>query len=208
MSIQKIREDILALRGANVHIFGQPTTLPEDVNEGVIDILDVLKELEEFEVELVHEIYDEDIDEDVEITFDSVEKYVDYMEDELGTWKEIGSDNSYNWSAPVSNDFNFTTYKDTETGDFYVKFMVHRFGDVRANYTEYALLKFSYEEGFLYAVMEANKSIDLDDKYYAHVDILSDGYEVFRHVDDEQVGTIYSVDDFDASEFEKEEAEA
>lgn len=195
MTIQKIREDIISLRGAEVTIFGQPTTLNESVAEDLIDILDVLNQVEENEVdELVYEEYNPDTEEDEAIEFESVEEYVDYMEDN-GLWKEQSHDNSYNWSSPVSNDIDFRTFRDMNTGDFYVKLMVHRFGDVRGNYTDYALLRYSYEEGFLYDIMEANKSIDVGEDYYVNIDILSDGMEVYTH-DGEYVKTIYDLEDF------------
>lgn len=192
MTIQSIREDIKSLRGADVRIFGQPTTLSEEVAEGLIDILEVLDQVEENEVELKTSVYNEETEEDEEEEFESVEEFVEHMVDS-GNWKELKSDNSYNWSSPVSNDFAFHMFKCLETGDFYVQFMVHRFGDVRGNYTDWALLKYDYEEGFLYDIMECNTSVDVED-YRVEVDIFSDGYEVYK--DDEYVKTIYDIEDF------------
>lgn len=39
--------EVEALKGANVRIFGQPVTLPEDTDNTTVDIIDILKNLEE-----------------------------------------------------------------------------------------------------------------------------------------------------------------
>ena len=49
------------------------------------------------------------------------------------------SDNTYNWSANISHDINFDCFKYDD--EKYVAIMVHRGGDVRGNYTYYAILK-------------------------------------------------------------------
>jgi hypothetical protein len=197
MSIQKIREDILSLRGANVKIFGQPTTLNDSVGDDLVDIIDILDQVSDKEVELITSVYNDETDDFDTMEFDTVEQFVDYMEDELGEWKEVSHGNSYNWTSPVSNDFDFRVLKDYGTGDFYIQLMVHRFGDVRGNYTDYALLRYDYEEGFLYDIMECNKQVDLDDKHYASIDVLANGYEVYTH-DGEYVDTIYDLEDWNA----------
>lgn len=196
MSIKAIREDIKGLQGAEVKIFGQPTTLSSDVGDGLIDILDVLNLLEEHEKDLKTEVYNVELDSYDELEFDSVQEYVDYMEDELMCWKEVSHGNSYNWSAPVSHDFDYKIFQDLDAGRFFVQLMVHRFGDVRANYTEYALLEFDYEEDFIYTVMEANTQVDLDDKHYAMIDVLSHGYEVYTH-DGEYVDVIHDLEEWE-----------
>ena len=194
MSIQAIREDILSLRGANVKIFGQQTTLRDDVARDTIDILDVLAQLEDSEIKLSIELYDEEAEDHVTKEFHSVEDMVNHMED-IGQWVEVSHDNSYNWSSPVSNDFDFRTYEDKETGSYYIQLMVHRYGDVRGNYTEYALLEYDHRDGFIQDVAEANKSIEVGD-YYIDISVFSDGMEVYNR-DGIYVKTIHDLEEFE-----------
>lgn len=193
MTIQKIREDILNLRGADVIIFGQSTTLPSEVDEQYIDILDVLRALEPYEVtELVYEEYNEELDDYEVKEFESVDEYLNYLHD-IGEIKAIAANNSYNWSSPVSNDFNYTIYEMQSTGEILVEFNVHRYGDVRCNYTESTLLKFDNDYQFVEALMEANKIITVNG-YEVYVDIFSDGMEVYA-LDGEYVDTVYDLDE-------------
>ena len=201
VSIKKIREDIEALKGANVRIFGQPTKLPNETDSGLVDILEIIDELEKYEVtKLYYDEYNEETDSFEEKEFPTVDEYLDYLDD-LGDIDEISAGNSYNWSGLVSHDFNYTVYKNNVNGNFLIDFSVHRFGDVRGNYTDSALLEFDYEEGFLYAVMEVSGIVDLKGGYYARFDALSDSYEIFDSEGD-HMDTIYDLEDFDLSKYE------
>lgn len=195
MTIELIKEDIKALRGASVTIFGQPTVLSsEEHSEDTIDILDVLEQLKDSELtDFTISTYNEDEEEDEEEVLDSAEEFMEHME-ENGVWVEESHDNSYNWSSPVSHDFDFKSYKCLSTGYFYVALRVHRYGDVRGNYSEYALLKYDFAEGFLYDIMECNKTITVGD-YDVNVDILSDSMEVYNE-EGNYVKSIYDIEDF------------
>lgn len=193
MTIQKIKEDILNLRGANVHIFGQPVTLDSDIEESTIDIVEVLNNLEGYEItDLTVLEYNEDIEEYDEIEAENVESYMDFLH-ENGYLEELKSDNSYNWGSRVSNDFNMTMYKNTMTDEYIVEFSVHRFGDVRANYTESALLRFDNDYTFYEALTESNKYLTVNG-HNCYIDIFSDGIEVFNDNDD-FLGTVYDIED-------------
>jgi hypothetical protein len=50
MSIQSIKNDILSLRGADVRVFGQPTTLSDTVDDTLIDVIVFLDHIEGHEV--------------------------------------------------------------------------------------------------------------------------------------------------------------
>lgn len=63
----------------------------------------------------------------------------DYKADEI---REIDSGNSYNWSGPVVFQYRFFEYRDR----VYTAICFHRFGDVRGNYTKYAILNCDEEE--------------------------------------------------------------
>ena len=97
---------------------------------------------------------------EMEIDFD---EYLDLYE-----YEEIKSDNSYNWSAPLTNHINYRIYESKVMDDIIVELSVHRFGDVRCNYTEECYLKFQEDYEFYEALGEANKGllITKDNKQY------------------------------------------
>jgi hypothetical protein len=207
MSIQKIREDVLSLRGADVRIFGQPTTLSKDVPEGTVDIMEVLDILEKYEVTSMPMLRPSDDDEEEydEVEAETTEEYMDYLE-EMGDIdvNKSKSDNSYNWSGNVSQDFYFHIYHDMSMDRYLVEFAVHRFGDVRGNYTEEALLEFRYEEEFLEALLEATTTVELEGGYEARIEVISEGIEICDSESYEYVDTIYDLDDFDPSKYQSE----
>lgn len=189
-TIREIKNDILSLRGTEVRVFEQPIVLASEFDETTIDIIDVLDALADYEItELWDYRYDEDTEEDEEINiFEDCEDIDDmirvleeygYIRDEC----DYKGDNSYNWSSPISNDFNINIYKNILDGGIFVEFKVHRYGDVRGNYTDSVLLKFDYYESFFEILMECNKSIEIEidnNLFEVEIDILSDSYEVYN----------------------------
>ena len=168
-SLENVINDIKQLRGKDVYIFGQPQTLKNELDTLEIDILEVLESLKEYEIDI------DDIDMN------------DYMESESG--------NSYNWHSPVSNHINYTTYK-KDDHNIIVKCRVHRFGDVRSNYTDHFYLKFSYYTEFLDVLLESNlyADVEVDDVTYDIViDILSDTIEV-NSLDGSYIGSVCACD--------------
>lgn len=63
----------------------------------------------------------------------------DYKTDEI---TEIDAGNSYNWNGPVVFQYRFFEYH----GRVYTAICFHRFGDVRGNYTKYAILDCDQDE--------------------------------------------------------------
>lgn len=182
---RKAINELLQLRGSQVEIFGQPVTLPKEVGALVIDTVDVLKAMEEYELDLYDFTYyteDEDgneIEVDIfegcetgEEILDALEEY-GYIEDTY-----FAADNSYNWSAPVSNDFDFKLYKDFLSGGVFVDFSVHRFGDVRGNYTDSVIYHFDSADEFYELLLNCNKYVQVGN-YEVIVDIFNDGFEVY-----------------------------
>ena len=174
-------KDIKELRGAEVKVFGQDTVLADGVDELTIDILDVLESLKDYVIDLDDYIdcrYDVESADDV---LDILEVY-GYIEDVC----DYKGDNSYNWSSPISNDFDIKIYKRYDglhisSNGVFVEFKVHRFGDVRGNYTDSVILQFDNDYEFWEVLTECNKyhTIEVDgEEYDVRVDILSDGYEV------------------------------
>lgn len=193
MTVKQIREDVQSLRGAKVLIFGQSTILNEEVAEDVIDVLDFLEQIEDAEVKLSFEIFNETLDRYEEIEFESEMKMVDYME-ENDLWAKVIHDNTYNWSSPISNNIDFEIFKDLTSDEFYVLMKVHRFGDVRANYTEHALLKFEYQDSFIHELGSIRKTVSVGD-FLIDISVLSDTFEVYD-ADGEHYKEITDIDDF------------
>jgi hypothetical protein len=124
---------------------------------------------------------------------EDVDEYLDFLE-ELGyiNIQNSKGDNSYNWSSPVSNDFNINEYHNQVTGTYLYEFRVHRFGDVRGNYTETALLEFDHQHTFMEVLGECSKSIEVNG-YDVYISIFGEDIEVYK--DGEYVKTIYDLDD-------------
>lgn len=161
--IQDMIKDIKELRGKKVSIFGQPTQLDNEVNELLIDIVEFIEKFEGYESDIsinqLDELY------------------------EMGMLKEIQSGNSYNWNGNVSNDFNYFIYENVETGQILVDFKVHRYGDVRGNYTNSIVLEFDDEYEFLDILLEGRKTVYLkvnDAEYTAEVMATHDMIEIYN----------------------------
>ena len=187
-TMKNMMEEMEALKGAKASIFGQPVTLPEDTDKTTVDIIDILKNLEEYELtELCDYCYNNETEEDEEIDIledcengdDVISVLVDYgyISDEC----DYKGDNSYNWMGNVSHDFDIKIYNNAIDGGVFIDFKVHRFGDVRGNYTESIILQFDSEYTFLECIGECDRyeSIEVDGKNYDYtVSALSDTYEV------------------------------
>ena len=167
--LENVINDIKELRGKDVYIFGQPTTLKNELDILEIDVIDVLENLLEFEI---------DINE------------IDMLE-----YIETDSGNSYNWYSPVSNHINYTTYK-KDDHNIIVECRVHRYSDIRSNYTNYFYLNFTYPTEFLEVLMESNlyEYIEIDGVTYdIYIDILSDTLEV-NLIDGSYIGSVCACD--------------
>lgn len=171
--------DIQNLRGAE---------LENDINEFEIDIIDILEGLKEYEVDMIIEEPPEEVEtEDIEEYFEWLES-IGYIADVY----DYKADNSYNWLAPVSNHFDFKMYELLHTGGTLVdelphtggtlvEMKVHRYGDVRGNYTETFLLEFDNDYTFLETISENSKlvTIEVDEENYdVMVNPFSDVMEV------------------------------
>lgn len=182
---RKAINELKQLRGSQVEIFGRPVTLPNTVDDLEIDTINILEDMEEYELDWYDfRYYTEDEDgneievdifegcETAEAILDVLEEY-GYIEDTY-----FAANNSYNWSAPVSNDFDFKLYKDFVSGGVFVDFMVHHFGDVRGNYTDSVIYRFDSEGEFYELLKDCNKYVQIGN-YEVVVDIFNDGFEVY-----------------------------
>ena len=177
--------ELKQLRGSQVEIFGQPVTLPNKIGDLEIDTINILEDMEEYELDWYDFTYyseDEDgneIEVDIFEGCETAEQILDTLE-EYGYIEDtyFAADNSYNWSAPVSNDFGFKLYKDSVSGGIFVDFSVHRFGDVRGNYTDSVIYHFDSIVEFDELLLNRNKYVQIGN-YGVVVDITNDGFEVY-----------------------------
>ena len=182
---RKAINDLLQLRGATVKYFGEAVTLPNTVDDLEIDTINILEDMEEYELDWYDFVYyteDEDGNEIEVDIFEGCETGEEIL-DALEEYGYIGdtnfaADNSFNWSAPVSNDFDFKLYKDFVSGGIFVDFMVHRFGDVRGNYTDSVIYHFDSVDEFYELLSNCNKYVQIGN-YGVCVNIFNDGFDVF-----------------------------
>ena len=201
--IYEIIEEVKNLRGANVRVFGQPTTLPSDYGKYIIDTIDILNNLEEYEAPEIIDYWTIEEDEEGkeeeilnEITF---EEYLEILETE-GCLIEKNSNNTYNWSAPISDDFYYHIYKNLRDDSLIIEIAVHRYGDVRGNYTEEFCIIVDSEEEFFEILSESDiyNTVEIDGKeYYVDVRIFDDTFEV-NSKEGYYIGSIYAEDDEEA----------
>src|SRR5699024_486841 len=169
--LNSIIMDVQGLRGADVEIFGQSQTLREEVDPLTIDIIDILEDLKEYEVDMfIERPVDDEGEEWGEIEAEDVEEYLEELED-MGYIADVNdykADNSYNWMAPVSNHFDFKIYDLIVTGGQLIEMKIHRYGDVRGNYTESFLLEFDDDYTFLETISENSKlvTVEVDEENY------------------------------------------
>lgn len=164
MLLEKALNNIKNLRGTDVEVFGQPYHIDDNTIEYkdlVIDIIDVFENLKDYEVTSC-EYYNEDLEEYEEIELNSSDDFISYMENIYGI-KEIKADNSYNWGAPVSNNFYMHQYYNEVLDEYYYVIAIHKYGDVRGNYTNEFVLKFDNAFELLEALDESNKYYTLED---------------------------------------------
>ena len=180
-----VMEDLKELRGKEVKVFGQPTKLFDTIEEhdGIIDILDVLNHIKEYEFTSIEEdVYDEDgyyLDTNT-TEFTDVDVFYDWLDQY--EYEEVKSDNSYNWGSPLSNDINFTIYHNITLDEYYVTMSIHRYGDVRCNYTDEFILKYDNEEDFYDSLYDCNKYWSYTDEdgvvWSCDIDIFRDTFYI------------------------------
>ena len=202
--IYEIIEEVKNLRGANVKVFGQPTTLPSDYGKYTIDIIDVLNHLEDYEIPEIVDYWDFEEDEDGEeeevLHEISAEEYLELLDSQGMLVEEETSNNTYNWSAPISNNFYYHVYKNLRDDNLIIEMAIHKYGDIRGNYSsEFYIVVYDIDE-FYDILTECNifNTVEVDEKkYYVDIRMFSDVFEV-SDTDGECIGTIYAEDDEEA----------
>ena len=192
-TIENLKKEFREMIGKEVgYGYFRHTESDVEENELTISIFDVLDSLEAFEI-TKKEMYDNKEEEYFEY---DIEEYFEKGLDE-GFLIECGADNSYNWNSPISHHINFEIYHDIE-GSYIVRFRVHRYGDVRCNYSDWCCLEFSWEDEFLEVLMEeCSKCIDVEmdgKQYYVTIEVLSDEIRLESYDEENGYEDIYGDD--------------
>ena len=176
-TIENLKKEFGEMRGKEVG-YGYFRHTESDIkdNEIGLDILDLLEELSCFEI-TNGVAWDDEEECEMEMHIS------DYIAEGLenGWIEEVNCGNSYNWCSYLNHEINYTIYKDFEKDVFYVELKVHRYGDVRCNYSDNVYLEFNHEDDFFEALMEVYKyiEVEIDDKLYVlSINALSDNVEL------------------------------
>lgn len=132
------------------------------------DVLDLLYELKNYEIE-------------------TTKKSID--------WIVVHADrhwNTYNWNANI--DHNIDVAEMEINGYTYMAIMVHRYGDVRANYTDRFLVRFDNEYDWYELESRMQYKAIADGKYDCSIDIMAECYSVWDCDNDTSLGEFYEIE--------------
>ena len=159
--LDAVIEDIKEVNKAcGAWIYDADGNIKDDAIYG--SVLPLLYELKDYEVE-------------------STEESIDWIvENANRRW------NTYNWNANIDHDIDVAEVK--INGYTYMAIMVHRYGDVRANYTDRFLVRFDNE----YEWFELNSRVQCKEiangRYYVDIDIMAECYNVWDNEKEVSVG--------------------
>jgi hypothetical protein len=175
--LKEIIKDVIDLEAKEVTIFGQKQTLRSNkelrYTPRVKNFLRALK--------------------DYEVTKAVYKEVINAFDNEDSSLEVVNSDNTYNWNSSIDHDMNFKHVKFYDK-DFII-LSVHRFGDVRGNYTEEAVVQMSMEGFFevLFNECTVYESITVDNvDYELTIYATSDQIDVFNP-DNNESFEVYTV---------------
>lgn len=141
-----------------------------NIKDGVIcgNVLDLLYELKDYEIE-------------------TTEKSIDWIvEHATNRW------NTYNGNTNIDHNIDVAEMK--INGYTYMAIMVHRYGDVRANYTDRFLVRFDISEEIFYLESHTQLKDVADGRYTCDIDIFSEMYYVWDNEKQNEVGEFYEIE--------------
>ena len=94
--------------------------------------------------------------------------------------------NTYNWNANIDHDIDVAEVH--LNGDTFMAIMVHRYGDIRANYTDKFLVRFDNEYDWFEFNSRMQYKTICDGKYYVDIDIMSECYNVWDNEKEVNLG--------------------
>ena len=149
-------------------IYDDNGNIKDDVICG--NVLDLLYELKNYEIE----------------TFDK-EKSIDLVvEHATFRW------NTYNWNANI--DHNIDVAELELDGYTYMAIMVHRYGDVRANYTDRFLVRFDDVVDWYELESRMQYKEIANGKYCCDIDIMAECYNVWDWDNNTMLGEFYEIE--------------
>lgn len=134
MTLDDIKE-ILKTQNIKNGIFGTYDVKPIEPNPYGLDVYDVIDFLQENFMEVEHPFGEQ-------WSFDDVFFETEGTEDFIITYPENKQWNSYNWNSPVVMQAIAFIHKKGE----FVAVRFHKYGDVRANYTDFVVLACNWED--------------------------------------------------------------
>ena len=184
---QMLIQEIEKLVGSDVVIFGKVQKIQEP-SPFYIRIVDVLKELQPYEVTSFEILtVDDEIHE-----AESIDEYLEYLDDLYGL-KKIDVGNSYNNNSPIDHHFNYCIYHDQLNYRYLVEFSVHKYGDVRTNYTDSVLYSFEHIDDFFATVEQASYYKKLG-SYSLEASAFQDGWRLYDE-EGEEIAQIFDEQD-------------
>ena len=147
-------------------IYNPNGTIRDDVICG--NVLELLYELKDYEIE-------------------TTEKSID--------WIVVNADrrwNTYNWNANIDHNIDVAEMK--INGYTYMAIMVHRYGDVRGNYTDRFLVRFDNEFEWFELESRMQYKTICDGRYCIDIDIMSECYNVYDWDKFDSIGEFYEIE--------------
>ena len=164
--LDKVIKDIKNVnKERHAWIYDADGNIKDDVICG--NVLELLYELKDYEIE-------------------TTEKSIDWIvEHATNRW------NTYNWNANI--DHNIDVAEMEINGYSYMAIMVHRYGDVRGNYTDRFLVSFDNEYDF-FALESMNQGKEVADRYYCNIWLMGECYDVWDYINNCEIGEFYEIE--------------
>lgn len=191
--LKTILQDIKDLENKEVTIFGQKVTLSGDESltytPRVKNLIEAL--------------------EDYEVSSEEYEAMMKAYDDEESTLEFIKGYNTYNWNGNIDHNINFNHIKYNE--EDFIMLKIHRYGDVRSNYTVEAIVRIKLDE-FIDIIMEnlsVYDSIKVDGiDYQVSISAMNEFIEVYNPSNEENFEICTTAEEEDMIEAIKERLKA
>ena len=162
------------------------------------NIIPFLKELKDYEVDMTQE----EIESTIDFWYNNSK-----LRNTANFWgsnlkAKCWGDNTYNHGANIDHDIDYRVIE-LESGGVWFAFMVHRYGDVRGNYTDWAVCKFDYVEE-IFELESTTQTVEIDNRYVADICIFNESYYVWDYINNETVGCFYEIEKENLMEVIKE----
>lgn len=157
--LDKVIEQVKESRKGNnrAWIFNEDGDIKDNVIVG--EVLDILKELKDYEINVSDE-------------------YIKNFEPDDGN-------NTYNYGGNISNDLNYE-FKKIKDGVI-IRIMVHLYGDIRGGYSDYFFVKMDSEYDFL-TLESVYQYKDITDTLTADIHCFLETYSVYDNEKQEEIG--------------------